>query len=65
MQERHVIRTPMVLGDRRWDVEITLTCRKAMRYRMLIGCTAMQDAQLVINPGLRLVQEKPLLETPR
>ncbi|WP_321348850.1 ATP-dependent zinc protease [Halopseudomonas oceani] len=64
MQERHVIRTPLLLGDKCWDVEFTLTCRKAMRYRMLIGCTAMQDAQLVINPGLRFVQEKPLFETP-
>ena len=59
MQERYVIRTPMVLGDRCWSVEFTLTCRKAMRYRVLIGCTAMLDGQLVINPGVRFVQEKP------
>lgn len=59
MQERHVIRTPMVLGDRCWSVEFTLTCRKEMRYRVLIGCTAMLHGQLVINPGVRFVQEKP------
>ncbi|UJJ32624.1 retropepsin-like aspartic endopeptidase RimB [Halopseudomonas maritima] len=59
LQERLVIRTPLVLGDRSWLVDFTLTCRKAMRYRMLLGCTAMQDAQLVINPGLRFVQDKP------
>ncbi|HDZ56487.1 MAG TPA: ATP-dependent zinc protease [Pseudomonas xinjiangensis] len=59
LQERYVIRTPLVLGDRCWWVDFTLTCRKDMRYRVLIGCTAMLDGQLVINPGLRFVQDKP------
>ena len=59
IQERRVIRTPLVLGDRCWLVEFTLTCRKDMRYRVLLGCTAMLDGQLVINPGTRFVQDKP------
>ena len=59
LQERHVICTPMVLGDRSWLVYFTLTCRKAMRYRVLLGCTAMLEGQLVINPGVRFVQDKP------
>lgn len=59
LQERHVIRTPMVLGDKCWWVDFTLTCRKSMRYRVLLGCTAMLDGQLVINPGLRFVQGEP------
>ncbi|WP_304640433.1 retropepsin-like aspartic endopeptidase RimB [Pseudomonas sp.] len=58
-QSRYTIRTPMVLGDKCWLVDFTLTCRKAMRYRVLLGCTAMLDGQLVINPGLRFVQDKP------
>lgn len=59
MQERHVIRTPLVLGDKCWWIDMTLTCRKSMRYRVLLGCTAMLDGQLVINPGLRFVQDQP------
>ena len=59
LQERHVIRTPMVLGDQCWPVDFTLTCRKSMRYRVLLGCSAMLDGQLVINPGLRFVQAQP------
>jgi|TARA_R110000850_G_scaffold228_7_gene1639 hypothetical protein len=59
LQERHVIRTPLVLGDRCWSVYFTLTCRKAMRYRVLMGCTAMLEGELVIDPGRRFVQEKP------
>ncbi|MFA5677281.1 MAG: ATP-dependent zinc protease [Pseudomonas sp.] len=59
IQERHVIRTPMVLGDQCWPVDFTLTCRQSMRYRVLLGCAAMLDGQLVINPGLRFVQAQP------
>ena len=59
LQERHVIRTSMVLGDQCWPVEFSLACRSAMRYRVLLGCSAMLDGQLVINPGLRFVQSQP------
>lgn len=59
IEERHVIRTPLVLGDQCWPVDFTLTCRKSMRYRILLGCAAMLDGQLVINPGLRFVQGQP------
>ncbi|NLY57882.1 MAG: ATP-dependent zinc protease [Gammaproteobacteria bacterium] len=62
LQERHVIRTPMVLGDQCWEVDFTLTCRQSMRYRVLLGCTAMLDGQLVINPGLRFVQAQPQID---
>lgn len=59
IQSRYTIRTALVLGDRCWQVDFTLTCRKEMRYRVLLGCAAMLDGQLVINPGLRFVQDKP------
>lgn len=58
-QTRYVIRTTLALGDRVWDVEFTLTCRKSMRYRLLIGSKALVHGQLVVNPGLKYVQDKP------
>lgn len=58
-QYRYVIRTPLALGDRVWDVEFTLTCRKTMRYRLLLGSRALVQGQLVVNPGLKYVQDKP------
>lgn len=60
-QTRYVILTRLVLGDRAWPVEFTLTCRKAMRYRVLLGSKALVQAQLVVNPALTYVQDKPLL----
>ncbi|HYQ40065.1 MAG TPA: ATP-dependent zinc protease [Pseudomonas sp.] len=63
-ETRYVIRTNLVLGDRHWPVEFTLTCRKTMRYRVLLGAKALVDGQLVVNPALTYVQGKPLLRAP-
>ncbi|WP_263144607.1 ATP-dependent zinc protease [Pseudomonas sp. RIT-PI-AD] len=60
-QTRYVIRTTMVLGDRVWPIEFTLTCRKNMRYRVLIGSKALVDGHLMVNPALSYVQDKPVL----
>ncbi|AGI26558.1 hypothetical protein H681_23455 [Pseudomonas sp. ATCC 13867] len=60
-QTRYVIRTLLALGDRAWPVEFTLACRKTMRYRVLLGSKALVHGQLVVNPGLTYVQDKPLI----
>ncbi len=46
-EKRHVIRTPLTLGGQTWDVEVTLTNRDSMGYRMLIGREAMQERVLI------------------
>jgi hypothetical protein len=63
-QSRYVIRTPVTLGEREWLVEFTLTCRKTMRYRVLLGSKALVDGQLLVNPALTYVQNKPSLADP-
>lgn len=47
---RYVIRTLAVFGDHKWPIEITLTDRETMAYRMLIGRSAIAD-RLVVLPG--------------
>ncbi|OLU12986.1 ribosomal protein S6 modification protein [Pseudomonas sp. PA15(2017)] len=63
-QSRYVIRTSLMLGDLQWPVEFTLASRKTMRYRMLLGSKALVDGQLVVNPALTYVQDKPVLPDP-
>ncbi len=48
---RYVIRTTVHFGDHQWPAEVTLTNRDNMKFRMLIGRTAMSD-RIVINPAL-------------
>ena len=46
-EERFVIRTPVCLGDATWPIEVTLTARDNMLFRMLLGRTALVGRYLV------------------
>ncbi|MGB8621208.1 MAG: 30S ribosomal protein S6--L-glutamate ligase [Paracoccaceae bacterium] len=47
---RYVIRSDITIGDRSWPIEITLTDRTSMAYRMLLGRQALGE-DVVISPG--------------
>lgn len=47
---RYVIRTVIAIGDQRVDAEVTLTDRDTMKFRVLLGRTAMRG-QFVVDPG--------------
>ncbi len=50
-EKRCVIKTPMILGRKRYDVEVTLADRETMAFRMLLGREAMSKARLIVDPG--------------
>ena len=50
IEMRYVIRTTLKLGKSRWPVELTLTNRDQMGFRMLIGRQALRRRYLV-DPG--------------
>lgn len=55
VEKRPVIRTTISLGGQSWSIEVTLTNRDAMGYRMLIGREAMQDRVLIDPDGSMLL----------
>ena len=57
-EERYVIMTDLVMAEQRWPVEITLTNRDTMLFRMLIGRTAMEN-KIMVNPAKSFLLGKP------
>ncbi|MEC8327150.1 MAG: RimK/LysX family protein [Pseudomonadota bacterium] len=49
-EQRYVIKTPAILGEHKWNIEITLTDRSDMTYLMLLGRQAMGD-HFFIDPA--------------
>ena len=54
---RYVIETIARLGEEEWPIEITLTDRDAMGFRMLLGRTAVRGRHLV-DPGRSFLHGK-------
>ncbi len=57
-QRRYVIETRLVLGQSVINAEMTLTNRDTMRFRMLLGRTAMA-ARFIIDPSASYLQGQP------
>jgi hypothetical protein len=54
---RYVIETPIAVGDRNFVVEVTLTDRDTMKFRVLLGRTAIRGHYLV-DPGRSYLRGK-------
>ncbi|MDH5691737.1 MAG: ATP-dependent zinc protease [Gammaproteobacteria bacterium] len=49
-ETRYVILTTLVIGGQQWPIEMTLTNRDTMRFRMLLGRTSMLN-RIIVNPS--------------
>ena len=56
-QERPVIETILTLGDRSWPIELTLSGRSQMGFRMLLGRTALRR-QALVDPARSYVASR-------
>ena len=58
IETRPVVRTTIELGGRRWPLELTLTNRDTMGFRMLLGRLAVR-ARFLVDPNRSFVQPRP------
>lgn len=49
-EERYVIKSDLVIDNQCWPIEITLTNRDTMLFRMLLGRTALKN-KAIVNPA--------------
>lgn len=54
---RYVVEEPVHMGDEVWPVEITLTSRDSMLFRMLLGRTAIMG-RMMVDPARSYVAGK-------
>lgn len=59
-EERYVIETTLVLGPLVWSGELTLTDRDSMKFRMLLGRSAIRGNLLVDSNASYLLGKKPV-----
>lgn len=57
-EERFVILTTLDIGGHKWSIEMTLTARDNMKFRMLLGRTAIENRALVDASASYLVGKK-------
>lgn len=53
-EERYVIMTPITIAGQTWPIEITLTERENMLFRMLLGRSALRK-RFIVNPARSFV----------
>lgn len=54
---RYVIETLVKISNKSWPIEITLTNRDEMKFRMLLGRQAMQEIEVI--PSRQYIQKRP------
>jgi hypothetical protein len=50
-EERYVIETTLVMGERRWPIEVSLADRENMGFDLILGRTAIRRRRILVNPG--------------
>ena len=60
-ESRPVVQTPLVIGSSRFPIELTLTSRDEMGFRMLLGRSALRN-RFWVDPARSFLQPRPTEE---
>jgi len=61
-EHRYVIQTSIKIGDAKWPIEMTLTNRDSMGFRMLLGREAM-SGRVLVDPEQKYLLGQPTAES--
>jgi ribosomal protein S6--L-glutamate ligase len=61
-EQRFVIQTTITIGDTNWNIEMTLTNRDSMGFRMLLGREAM-SGRILVDPEQKYLLGEPSIES--
>ncbi|WP_296763312.1 RimK/LysX family protein [Sediminimonas sp.] len=59
-EERLVIETALVIGRRRWRIEVSLANRTRMALPIILGRTAIRRHRILVDPGRSFLLGKPV-----
>jgi hypothetical protein len=58
-ESRFIIATTLVLGRRRWHIEVSLADREKMEFDLILGRTAIRRHGYLVNPGKSFLAGPP------
>lgn len=58
-ETRYVIETSLVLGKKRWKIEVSLADRENMTFDLILGRTAIRRRRLYVDPGRSFLAGPP------
>lgn len=58
-QLRYIIRSTIIIGNRKWQIDISLTDRNEMKHDLILGRTALRRHRLLVAPDKSYLAGKP------
>lgn len=62
-EQRYLILTELVLGERRWKIELSLADRENMGFDLILGRTAIRRRRLVVDAGRSFLAGVPIQQS--
>jgi hypothetical protein len=59
-QVRYIVRTSLVIGNRTWQIELSLTDRDKMKHDLILGRTALKLHKLLVAPNKSFLAGPPV-----